>query len=62
MRLGAPLPGVEIVCEEQAWPLIMLNSPRSSYVTATTLMTDGGFAGGIYTGGIDPALLMPAPD
>lgn len=48
--------------EEQAWPLIMLNSPRSSYVTAAILMTDGGFAGGIYTGGIDPALLMPAAD
>lgn len=48
--------------EEQAWPLVMLNSPRSSYVTATTLMTDGGFAGGIYTGGIDPSVLMPASD
>jgi len=45
--------------QEQAWPLIMLNSPRSSYVTATTLMTDGGFSGGIYTGGIDPAVLVP---
>ena len=44
--------------EDQAWPLIMLNSPRSSYVTATTLMTDGGFSGGIYTGGIDPSVLM----
>ena len=21
VRLGAPLPGVEIICEEQAWPL-----------------------------------------
>ena len=46
--------------EEQAWPLIMLNSPRSSYVTASTLMTDGGFSGGIFTGGIDPSVLMPA--
>lgn len=45
--------------DEQAWPLIMLNSARSSYVTATTLMTDGGFSGGIFTGGIDPAVLMP---
>lgn len=45
--------------EEQAWPLIMLNSPRSSYVTATSLMTDGGFSGGIYTGGIDFSVLMP---
>jgi len=25
--------------EEQAWPLIMLNSPRQSYTTATTLFT-----------------------
>lgn len=46
--------------EEQAWPLIMLNSPRSSYVTASTLMTDGGFSGGIFTGGIDPSVLMAA--
>jgi NAD(P)-dependent dehydrogenase (short-subunit alcohol dehydrogenase family) len=48
--------------EEQAWPLIMLNSRRSSYVTATTLMTDGGFSGGIYTGGIDPSILVPPAD
>ncbi len=39
--------------EEQAWPLVMLNSPRSSYTAATTLFTDGGFAGGLYTGAID---------
>lgn len=31
----------------------MLNSPRSSYTAATTLFTDGGFAGGLYTGAID---------
>ena len=46
--------------DEQAWSLIMLNSPRSSYVTAATLATDGGFAGGLYTGGIDPATLNPS--
>lgn len=45
--------------DEQAWALVMLNSPRSSYVTATTLATDGGFAGGLYTGGIDPTVLAP---
>ena len=45
--------------EEQAWPLIMLNSPRSSYVTATIVATDGGFSGGLFTGGIDPATLQP---
>ena len=45
--------------DEQAWALIMLNSPRSSYTTATTLFTDGGFSGGLYTGSIDFAALMP---
>jgi NAD(P)-dependent dehydrogenase (short-subunit alcohol dehydrogenase family) len=45
--------------EEQAWSLVMLNSPRSSYVTATTLFTDGGFSGGIFTGGIDFSALAP---
>lgn len=45
--------------EEQAWALIMLNSPRSSYTTATTLFTDGGFSGGILTGGIDASALVP---
>jgi NAD(P)-dependent dehydrogenase (short-subunit alcohol dehydrogenase family) len=44
--------------EEQAWSLIFLNSPRSSYVAGTTLFTDGGFSGGLYTGGIDPAVMM----
>lgn len=46
--------------DEQAWSLIMLNSPRSSYTTATTLFTDGGFAGGLFTGSIDFSLLMPS--
>lgn len=46
--------------DEQAWSLVMLNSPRSSYVTATTLATDGGFAGGLYSGGIDPSVLSPS--
>lgn len=45
--------------DEQAWAIIMLNSPRSSYTTATTLFTDGGFAGGLFTGSIDFSLLMP---
>jgi NAD(P)-dependent dehydrogenase (short-subunit alcohol dehydrogenase family) len=38
--------------EEQAWALIMLNSPRSSFTTATTLFTDGGFTGGLLTGAV----------
>ena len=45
--------------EEQAWALVMLNSRRSSYTTATTLFTDGGFTGGLFTGGIDFSVLIP---
>lgn len=45
--------------DEQAWALIMLNSPRSSYTTATNLFTDGGFSGGLFTGSIDFSALMP---
>jgi len=47
--------------EEQAWPLVFLNSPRASYVTGIALFADGGFTGGLYTGQIDPSVLMPQP-
>lgn len=46
--------------DEQAWALIALNSPRSSYTTATNVFTDGGFSGGLLTGSIDFSALMPA--
>ncbi len=46
--------------DEQAWALVMLNSPRSSYTVATNVFTDGGFSGGLFTGSIDFAALMPA--
>ena len=36
--------------EEQAWPLVLLNSPRMSYVSGTVLWTDGGFQGAQATG------------
>lgn len=36
--------------EEQAWPLVMLGSPRSSYVGGEVLNVDGGFQGARYTG------------
>ena len=45
--------------EEPAWMLVMLNSPRSSYATATSVFVDGGFTGGLFTGGIDVSVLMP---
>ncbi|MGL5839253.1 MAG: coniferyl-alcohol dehydrogenase [Sphingorhabdus sp.] len=52
--------GRSATADEQAWPLIFLGSPRASYVTGTSLFVDGGFAGGLYTGAIDPAVLQPA--
>jgi NAD(P)-dependent dehydrogenase (short-subunit alcohol dehydrogenase family) len=36
--------------EEQAWPLVMLGSPRSSYVAGEVLQVDGGFQGAMHTG------------
>jgi NAD(P)-dependent dehydrogenase (short-subunit alcohol dehydrogenase family) len=36
--------------EEQAWPLLFLNSPRSSYVTGEALHVDAGFLGAMVTG------------
>lgn len=36
--------------EEQAWPLVLLNSPRMSYVSGEVLWTDGGFYGALQTG------------
>ena len=45
--------------DEQAWAIVMLNSPRSSYTAATNVFTDGGFTGGLFTGSIDFASLMP---
>ena len=44
--------------EEQAWPLIFLNSPRSSYVNGESLVTDGGFFGAVQTGQLDLAQLL----
>jgi NAD(P)-dependent dehydrogenase (short-subunit alcohol dehydrogenase family) len=31
--------------DEQAWPVVMLGSPRMSYVSGTVLWTDGGWSG-----------------
>lgn len=40
--------------EEQAWPLVMLNSPRLSYVNGHAFFVDGGAFGAIQTGQIGP--------
>jgi NAD(P)-dependent dehydrogenase (short-subunit alcohol dehydrogenase family) len=55
-----PVPlGRHATAEEQAWPLVFLNSPRASYLTGHQLDVDGGFKGGLFTGQIDPSVLMP---
>ena len=48
--------------EEQAWPIVMLNSPHMSYVNGVGLATDGGFEGALFTGQIDLSALMPAAE
>ncbi len=45
--------------EDQAWPLILLNSPLNAAVTGTFLYTDQGFASGVFTGAIDPGFMSP---
>jgi NAD(P)-dependent dehydrogenase (short-subunit alcohol dehydrogenase family) len=45
--------GRRSTAEEQAWPLLFLNSPRNSYVAAEALHVDGGFLGAMVTGQIE---------
>ena len=44
--------------EEQAYPMIFLNSDAASYVSGENLNTDGGMFGGIISGQIDLAKLF----
>jgi len=44
--------------DEQAGPLVFLNSDAASYVNGTCFYVDGGFMGGMSTGQIDPRSLM----
>jgi len=54
--------GRNSTAEEQAWPLIFLNSPAASYISGENLFTDGGTAGGLMTGAIDPSSMVPRGD
>jgi NAD(P)-dependent dehydrogenase (short-subunit alcohol dehydrogenase family) len=54
-----PLLGRMSTAEEQAWPLVLLNSPLNAVVTGTVLYTDQGMAGGLWTGALDVSGHMP---
>ena len=57
-RYPYPILGRMATPEEQAWPLILLNSPLNAAVTGTVLYTDQGFTGGVWTGSLDTSNLM----
>ena len=44
--------------EEQAGPLVFLNSDAASYVNGVAFPVDGGFLGGVATGQIDLSAMM----
>lgn len=53
--------GRQSTAEEQAWPLIFLNSPAAGFISGVCLPVDGAFTGGVNTGLIDvPALIGAA--
>ncbi|MGI8662612.1 MAG: SDR family oxidoreductase [Acidimicrobiales bacterium] len=45
--------GRHSTADEQAWPLVMLCSPRLSYVAGEALWVDGGYIGPMTTGRIE---------
>jgi NAD(P)-dependent dehydrogenase (short-subunit alcohol dehydrogenase family) len=52
-----PALGRMATAEEQAWPLILLNSPLNKVVSGSVLYTDQGFSGGAMTGSLDMSFL-----
>ncbi|HVM66818.1 MAG TPA: SDR family oxidoreductase [Acidimicrobiales bacterium] len=48
--LPRPLLGRNATPDEQAHPMVFLNSDAASCITGANLYTDGGFSGGIFTG------------
>jgi NAD(P)-dependent dehydrogenase (short-subunit alcohol dehydrogenase family) len=53
-----PTLGRMATAEEQAWPLVLLNSPLNAVVSGTVLYTDQGFTGGAITGSLDLAPML----
>jgi NAD(P)-dependent dehydrogenase (short-subunit alcohol dehydrogenase family) len=60
-RFPYPLLGRMATAEDQAWPLVLLNSALNRVVTGAVLYTDQGLSGGLLTGVIDAAKLVPDP-
>jgi NAD(P)-dependent dehydrogenase (short-subunit alcohol dehydrogenase family) len=58
-RYPYPVLGRMATAEEQAWPLLLLNSPLNAVVSGTVLYTDQGFSGGVLAGSLDVSGLMP---
>jgi NAD(P)-dependent dehydrogenase (short-subunit alcohol dehydrogenase family) len=54
-----PLLGRMATAEEQAWSLLLLSSPLNAAVTGAMLYTDQGYAGGLATGALQPAVYKP---
>lgn len=52
-----PSLGRMATAEEQAWPLILINSSLCGAVTGAFLYTDQGFASGVFTGAISAAFM-----
>jgi NAD(P)-dependent dehydrogenase (short-subunit alcohol dehydrogenase family) len=46
--------------EEQAYPLLFLNSRAASFITGENINTDGGTMGALMTGSIDPVIFAGA--
>lgn len=60
-RYPRPLGG-DSTPEQQAWILAFLGSDLAGYINGENIFSDGGTTGGVMTGAIDAAALMPDPD
>ena len=55
-----PVSGRIAAPEDQAWPLVLLNSRRNACATGATLFTDEGVSDAVTVGAIDPDALVPS--
>lgn len=48
--------------EEQAGPLVLINSALTTYLNGAVIPVDGGFIGGVATGQVDMSAMMRRPE